>query len=118
NTNPGNTNPGNANPSNTTVSNTNTSNNTSTASNNTNTGSNLDGSSNSSDNKDTSNITVTSIDTQIKGAGGNNSTAKSLKTGESKLPYILFASIMLMIIVGAIIYIKVHKEDDLEDIRL
>ncbi|MBR5066247.1 MAG: hypothetical protein IKX08_01225, partial [Lachnospiraceae bacterium] len=118
NTNPGNTNPGNANPSNTTVSNTNTSNNTSTASNNTNTGSNLNGSSNSSDNKDTSNITVTSIDTQIKGTGGNNSTAKSLKTGESKLPYILFASIMLMIIVGAIIYIKVHKEDDLEDIRL
>ncbi|MBO4702993.1 MAG: hypothetical protein J5625_10090, partial [Lachnospiraceae bacterium] len=118
NTNPGDTTASNTNTSNTTVSNTNTSNNTSTAGNNTNTGSNTVGSSNLSDNKDSSNTTITTIDTKVKGVEGNSSTAKSLKTGESKLPYILFASIMLIIIAGAILYIKLHKKDDFVDIKL
>ena len=127
NTNPSNTNASNTNPSNTNASNTNasstntssntgTSNSTSTSSSSTSSGTGTVESTNLSNNKDTSTTTITSIDT--KGTGGNNVSAKSQKTGESKLPYILFASIILMIIVGAIIYIKVHKEDDLEDISL
>ena len=120
NTNTGNTNTGNTNTSNTNTGNTNTSNtntpNTSTPSKNSSTGTGTVESTNLSNNKDTSTTTITSIDT--KGTGGSNVTAKSQKTGESKLPYILFASIMLMIIVGAILYVKIHKEDDLEDISL
>ena len=128
NTNPSNTNASNTNPSNTNASNTNasstntssntgTSNSTSSSSSSISSGTGTVESTNLSNNKDTSTTTtITSIDT--KGTGGNNSTVKSQKTGESKLPYILFASIMLMIIVGAILYVKLHKEDDLEDIRL
>ena len=120
NTNTGNTNTGNTNTGNTNTGNTNTSNtntpNTSTPSKNSSTGTGTVESTNLSNNKDTSTTTITSIDT--KGTGGSNVTAKSQKTGESKLPYILFASIMLMIIVGAILYVKIHKEDDLEDISL
>ena len=116
NTNTSNTNTGNTNTSNTNTPNTGTSNNTSSVGNNTSSSTGSVGSTTLTNNKDTSTTTITSIDT--KGTGGNNSTVKSQKTGESRLPYILFASIMLMIIVGAILYVKLHKEDDLEDIRL
>ena len=99
-----------------------------TGSNNTsNSGSNntSSGSNSGSSNSDTStsntvtggNTTGTNV-TSTNKTTGSTTTVTSQKTGESKVPYFLFAGSMLAVIAGAVIYVLKHEEKDLPDINL